>query len=168
MGFLIQILRHTPVWVYVLFVYLAWRGINACRPGDTSLAKLAVIPLLFLVWGLYEVARMYGWSAATFGIWCVAFLVGAGIGFAIVRVMPLSVDRRRGVIHRPADYTVLPLILLAFGTKYALNVTAIVSPQTLRDPDMRILGLVASGLFAGIFVGKFVVYARAYQRAPAG
>ena len=168
MEFLIQILRHTPVWVYVLFVYLVWRGINASRPGDTSLVKLAIIPALFLVWGLYEVTRMYGWSATTFGLWCLAFLVGAVIGHAIVRALKLNADRRRGVIHRPADYTVLPLILFAFGTKYTLNVMALVSPQTFQDPDMRIVGLLASGLFAGIFVGKFAVYARAYYQAPAG
>jgi hypothetical protein len=152
---LIRIVANTPLWVWPLFAYLVWRGIQAMKPGDTTLIKLAIMPAVFLVWGLYGLWRFYGFGFEGFGPWIVALLLGAVGGWLILRRQKLEIDRARGVVHHPADDTVLPLNLLAFGFKYAFGVMAVVSPQLLREVGFRLLDLGTSGLFAGIFLGKF-------------
>ena len=52
----------------------------------------------------------------------------------------------------------------------AIAVIAAVSPDLLREPAFRLADLGLSGLFSGVFVGKFAVYAGKYlaaSRAPA-
>lgn len=49
-----QILTHTPVWVWILFVFLITRGIKARQPATVTLEKLAIIPAIFLIWDIYD------------------------------------------------------------------------------------------------------------------
>ena len=51
---------HTPIWVYVLFVYLVSRGIKGLKPGDVNLKTLAIIPIVFTVWGGHQLVHLYG------------------------------------------------------------------------------------------------------------
>ena len=52
--FVVAMLVHTPVWVYVLLVFLLFRGIKARIPATVTLEKLALIPALFLFWDIYD------------------------------------------------------------------------------------------------------------------
>jgi hypothetical protein len=162
MEWTIQILAHTPWWVFALFAYLVWRGIRALSPADVSPYQLALIPALLTGWGLYDLTRRYGLDAAALAPWLVALAVGAVLGAAILRRAPLKGDRARGIVHRPADFTVLPLILLAFGIKYTFAVMAAISPELLQETGFRLADVAISGFFAGIFTGKFARYMKVY------
>ena len=158
-------LVHTPWWVYALFAFLVSRGVRAFQPADVSLYQLAVVPALLTGWGLYDLTGRYGLEIGRLAPWLAAFAVGVAIGLALLRGAPLTGDRARGIIHRPADYTLLPLILLAFGVKYMFAVMGAISPELLREAGFRLTDVGVSGLFAGIFVGKFARYMRAYLAA---
>jgi hypothetical protein len=162
MEWTIQILTHTPWWVYALFVFLVSRGIRACRPADVTLYQLALVPALLTGWGLTDLARRYGSAPAAFAPWLLALAVGIVAGAAILRAVPIRDDRARGIIHRPADFTVLPLILLAFGIKYTFAVMAAISPELLQETGFRLADVAISGFFAGIFTGKFARYMKVY------
>ena len=58
------ILTHTPVWVYVLLVFLISRGIKARKPATVALEKLAIIPAIFLIWDLYDMVMYREQSVA--------------------------------------------------------------------------------------------------------
>jgi hypothetical protein len=159
---IVQILTHTPWWVFLLFAFLVSRGIRAFKPAEVSPVQLAIVPAVFMIWGLAGLAERYGLDLGAFALWLAALAIGAAIGAAILRGAALKGDRTRGIIHRPADFTVLPLILVAFLSKYALAVTGAMSPEIASAAGFRIADLGVGGLFAGIFVGKFATYLRAY------
>lgn len=161
-----QILLHTPIWVYVLFVYLVMRGIRARKAGETTLLKLAIIPALLTIWGVTDLTRLYGLNLLSLCPWTVAFAAGALIGWMLLRGQRLDIDRSRGIIRRPPDFTVLPLVLLAFAAKYAFGVIAAAAPAMLTEPSFRLADLLSSGLFAGIFAGKFTSYATRFMKVP--
>src|SRR5579863_9452016 len=107
MEWIVQILVHTPWWVYALFAYLVSRGVRAFRPADVSLYQLALIPALLTGWGLYDLTQRYGLEIGTLAPWLAALAIGVAIGLALLRGAPLAGDRARGIVHRPADYTLL-------------------------------------------------------------
>jgi hypothetical protein len=162
---IVPILAHTPWWVFLIFIFLVYRGIRAFNPAESSVAQLAIVPAVFLVWGLAGLSERYGLDPSAFTLWLAALAIGAAIGAAILRGAALKGDRARGVIYRPADLTVLPLILAAFFAKYALAVTAARSPEIASAAEFRLADLGVSGLFVGIFAGKFATYLRAYLAA---
>ena len=70
-------------------------------------------------------------------------------------------------MHRPRDLTLLPLILAIFIVKYIFGAMGAISPALLMEPLFRTADLGLSGIFTGIFIGKFAVYAIRYFSAPA-
>lgn len=85
-------------------------------------------------------------------------LSGTGVGVYILRNASVRVERARGVIHRPADVTVLPLVLVVFVVKFAFCMMAAVAPDVVQQPLLRFIDIGLSGLFGGIFAGKFGIY----------
>lgn len=160
MDWTIAMARHTPAWVYVLLAYLIFIGIKAMKPGSAPLQKLAIIPVLFTVWGLAELIRHYRIDVATIGLWLAALGIGVAIGVALTFRRAITFDRAAGQLHFPGDYTLLPLILLTFAVKYVFGAIAATAPEKLNEPLFHALGIAAYGLFAGIFVGKFLIYLR--------
>jgi len=160
-----QYLSHTPWWVYVLFIYLVSRGLKAMKPGEVSLQKLAIIPVLFTLWSLRDLVRIYGVTTQSVSIWLVGILVGIAAGWLLVRNAAIRVDPASGVIHHPADYTLLPLIVFTFAVKYTFGVISATSPDLLQQPAYMLADLGLSGLFSGMFIGKFAVYAGRYFSA---
>jgi hypothetical protein len=162
MELIFQVLAHTPWWVFLLFAFLVSRGVRAFNPAEVRLSQLALLPAVFIVWGLAGLYQRYGLDVAALALWLVAAAIGAAIGLAILRKAPLKADRARGIVYRPADFTVLPLILVAFLAKYSLAVMAAMSPDLAASAGFRVADIGVSGLFAGIFVGKFAIYVKAY------
>lgn len=162
MEFLYAIVTKTPVWVYVLFIFLLLRGLKARKPAIVSLEKLAIIPLIFLFWDIYDLVARHQLTAIALLMWCAGLAVGACIGYKLVNPARIEAGREPRCISRHADYSVLPLMMIAFATKYILGVIAAISPDTLQQPGWLALSIVSGGLFAGIFVGKYLHYLRCY------
>lgn len=54
--------RAYPLVGICAFRLLVMRGLKARRPGETTLFKLAVIPVLLLLMGINELWRVFGFA----------------------------------------------------------------------------------------------------------
>ena len=160
--FITGVVSHTPIWVWVLFVFLISRGVKARKPATVTLEKLAIIPSIFLIWDIYDLVIYRQLSVATIALWMAGILAGAATGYVLIK--PTAINRAAAPrsIFRQADYTALPFMMLAFGVKYVLGVMNALSPQALQQPAMSALAIVSGGVFAGVFIGKFTRYVGVY------
>jgi hypothetical protein len=78
--FIIGVVSHTPVWVWVLFIFLISRGVKARKPATVTLEKLAIIPSIFLIWDIYDLVIYRQLSVATIALWMAGILAGAALG----------------------------------------------------------------------------------------
>lgn len=164
--FVLGMLEHTPVWVYLLFAFLLYRGIKARTPATVTLEKLALIPAIFLFWDIYDLITYRDPTVITYIQWTIGIISGAIIGYILINPDRLSRSSAPRSIHRPADYSALPFMLLAFGVKYVLGVLNATAPDVLRQPAMSALAIITGGMFAGVFVGKFTRYVSVWLRLP--
>ncbi|MCQ6311301.1 hypothetical protein GVI60_11840 [Citrobacter freundii] len=164
--FVLGMLEHTPVWVYLLFAFLLYRGIKARTPATVTLEKLALIPAIFLFWDIYDLITYRDPTLITYIQWTIGIISGAIIGYILINPDRLSRSSAPRSIHRPADYSALPFMLLAFGVKYVLGVLNATAPDVLRQPAMSTLAIITGGMFAGVFVGKFTRYVSVWLRLP--
>ncbi|AEN66075.1 hypothetical protein Entas_3356 [Enterobacter soli] len=166
--FLNGILTHTPVWVWVLFVFLISRGIRARKPATVTLEKLAIVPAIFLVWDIYDLVIYRQITVTTLALWVAGILAGAALGYVLIRSTAVARAAAPRSISRAADYTALPFMMLAFLVKYVLGVMSAISPQTLQQPAMSAFAIISGGVFAGVFIGKFIRYTSVFlARVPA-
>lgn len=156
-----HLLSNTPVWVWALLAFLLTRGIAAMKPGETSLARLAIVPALFTVWGLWSISHRFGTSWEAWGEWLVGIGAGAWLGWMLLRRATLTMNTATGKMWRSADYSLLPLLLVTFVVKYGFEVALSVSPTLSAEDSFRAAYLLISGGFTGIFIGKFLRYLRA-------
>ena len=164
--FVLDMLEHTPVWVYLLFAFLLYRGIKARTPATVTLEKLALIPAIFLFWDIYDLITYRDPTLITYIQWTIGIISGAIIGYILINPDRLSRSSAPRSIHRPADYSASPFMLLAFGVKYVLGVLNAIAPDVLRQPAISALAIITGGMFAGVFVGKFTRYVSVWLRLP--
>lgn len=139
----------------MLLVFLITRGIAAMKPGEASLAKLAIVPALFTAWGGWSISHRFGSSWEAWGEWVVGIGAGMGLGWVMLRRATLAMNTSTGKLRRSADYSLLPLLLLTFTVKYGFESALSVSPSLGADGSFRAAYLLLSGGFTGIFIGKY-------------
>lgn len=132
--FLTGVVTHTPVWVWVLFVFLITRGIKARKPAIVTLEKLAIIPAIFLFWDIYDLVVFRKLTVASSALWIAGLLAGAALGYLLIKQTAVTRAELPRSLYRQADYSALPLMMLAFGVKYVLGVMTAVSPPRCSSP----------------------------------
>ncbi len=149
-----SIISGTPVWVWILFVFLVLRGKKALQPRQMTPSRMLVIPLLFFVWAL--------WGIFTdLTLWPLAlgtFFLGLGAGFSGgwangARLAPATRNTTTGLIHRPGSPTTLFLVLVGFLAKYCLNVALALHPHFGSQTGFVALFGGVSGVVDGAFWG---------------
>jgi hypothetical protein len=161
------ILRGTPVWVWVLLVFLLSRGIKAFKGGTAPLGKLAIVPVVFAVWGIAHLAteRAAGWQAAV--AWVLGAVAGLLAGAFIARKTSFTVDRMQKTVTVPGSAVPLILILVTFASKFWLGVELAISAPVPVDSGYVVLDGLISGIVAGIFAGRFLVYCMRFRAREA-
>jgi hypothetical protein len=159
-------ISSTPVWVWGLLAFLITRGIAAMKSGETSLTKLAIVPALFTVWGIWSISHRFASSWGAWGEWLIGIGAGVGLGWFLLRRATLILNPSTGKLWRSADYSLLPLLLVTFAVKYGFESALAVSPALSADGSFRAAYLLLSGAFTGIFIGKYWRYLRASRIEP--
>ena len=133
-GFVIEMARQTPVWVWALFAFLMYRGTMALNGSVTSLPRLAIVPVAFAAWGLWSVATGSHEPGLSSLIWAASFAFGAMLGALRTARTPIQVDRPAGLVALPGSPMVLVLVLVVFSVKYALGAWAAIQPGAALSP----------------------------------
>ena len=75
---LLQILTHTPTWVFALFAVLLWMGITQLFPRRASLTRITVMPVVMTALAVYGVVSAFADTPWALAAWAtMALLVGA-------------------------------------------------------------------------------------------
>lgn len=163
---IVDALDDTPWWVYVLFFYLLSVGLKARRPGTRPLWKMAIMPVLLTVWGIYGLLVIFPVTPLSVAAWLVALAAGAAAGWAAMARAEIRVDREHGRVWTPGGNAVLVLILVIFSVKYAFGYAMGRWPQLAGEPAFYLVDLGVSGLIAGRFVGTLACLLRRYRTEP--
>ena len=150
---LIQILTHTPLYVWAILAFLVQRGMIAMRDRDLEIRKLVMIPAVMLVLSLQDMNAKFGLGGLALAAWAVA-----AAGMALLA--GLSGARRIEASNVPGSVRVrgsrLPLVMMmaVFFTKYVASVTLSVAPQLRHDTLFACAVCALFGVFNGWFLGR--------------
>jgi hypothetical protein len=146
------IISHTPHWVWILAAFLLYRGVKALQPREMTWPRMLLLPVLFLVWGLYDIVTQLHLPALALAAFAGALVLGASLGWLIA--MQQEPARRVGLlIYRPGTPVTLILIVIAFLSKYALSVAVAYHPDLAANAHYNLLYGALSGATDGIFWG---------------
>ncbi|PJI43814.1 DUF6622 family protein [Ferrovibrio sp.] len=165
LGYATGILANTPLWVWALLALLIWLGSLGLKSRRMALRRVAIVPVVFVIWGLSGLAARPFEAGIIAALWLGGLILGATLGLATGPQL-LGVDRTRREVELPASGWPLARNLIIFFAHYALIVTAAI--LTAQKAMLLQADIAVSGASAGYFIGWFVALLRQYRAAGAG
>ncbi len=151
---LIQIVLHTPGWVWGLFAALVALGLSQARDRELSTLRITLLPLAMIALSLSGVLTAFGHFPPALGGWA------AGVGVALTFARSLVAVRgarwlpASQAVFVPGSWLPLALIVALFIVKYAAGATLALHPALAVDATFAGTCSVAYGLFSGLFLAR--------------
>ena len=154
MTMLMQILSHTPKWVYATFFGLVWLGVRQMGSGQVGALRVSLVALSMGALSLAGVISAFGDTAAHLLAWAAA---AALVAFIVLR-RPLPPGTRYDAATRSFHVvgSALPMALMMgiFFTKYTVGVLQVMQPQLMRQAAFATAICALYGAFAGTFAAR--------------
>jgi hypothetical protein len=148
---IVEILEHTPVWVWIVFGALMLLGLQQSRTRDVSIARATILPIVMIVLSLSGVIGAFGSVPLALLAWA------AGVGLSLtlvgraVAVRGAARSTRPGHLMIPGSFIPVMLILAVFITKYSAGVALAINPSLATNTAVAVTLSAVYGLFAGLF-----------------
>lgn len=149
---------QTPWWVYVLFIYLVIKGINASKLRVVSFIKLTILPLIFIALSVHTLMTAFNINATVIVVWILSIALGSVFGWILICRHHFKVDRKKLLIQIPGSWLTLILILAIFVSKYYFGYQISSDPSLVHHTGFKFSMLSISGVCTGLFVGRLLCY----------
>jgi hypothetical protein len=148
---IIDILQHTPVWVWVVLAAVLCLGFLQVRDREVSRSRAVTLPCLFILLSLSAVLRSPSSSALPLAGWVLGFALAWSLGFPLVAVRGAQWLAESARIHVPGSWVPLTLMGGLFLLKYGVGIAMSVDPTVHAHVAFLVVTNVAYGGFAGAF-----------------
>jgi hypothetical protein len=151
---LMQILRGTPNWVYLLFVGLIALGYLQSRPRELAPVMLAVLPAALGVFSLSRVLAVFGPALPGLAAWAAGTAAALLLNRALKQPAGARWSAATGTFHVPGSWVPLALMMAVFFARYALAVSLVMAPGLAHSAVFAIAASFAFGLLSGMFLAR--------------
>jgi hypothetical protein len=153
---LIQILLHTPRWVFVLFFALLALGVSQLFSREVPLRRASMLPVAMVGLSLYGVVSAFHAQPLALAAWAACGAVTVALTLRVPLPAAVRYEPATRSFAMPGSVVPLALMMGVFFTKYAAGVVFSQAPQLTADAAIA-LGLSALyGVFSGLFLGRAV------------
>ena len=162
----IEILLHTPWWLYVLFAYILYVGIKATKLRSVPVLQLFIAPGIFTVLSIHTLVGRIGDHFLYIIPWAIATIIGIAIGRIEMHRLNILVDRKNHLLKIPGSAFTLILFLVFFGSKYYYGFMSSTEPERVKEIQFVIYILLVSGIGTGIMWVRGLGYFFKYVKNP--
>lgn len=152
---IIEILTHTPLWVYGLFVGLIFVGWQQTRERYVKQPTLLILPLGMLALSFFGATSSFGYSLTIMLLWLAGVLSSTIIGLLLFSASSASYQALSASFKVPGSWWPMIFIMAIFFTKYTVGVLTSIKPELFANAAL-VLSLAA---FYGILSGTFIARA---------
>jgi hypothetical protein len=155
---LLDIVTHTPLWVWALFALVLYMGYQRTRDRVVPLWRIAILP------GVMLVLAATGWvnaGIATLPAIAVGVVIGGVAGWLLERE---GATRRlpHGKLWLRGEWWSFLQILVILSFRYTITVVAAVNPVLNGDSTWHQGTLLISSLLTALFIGRAAARLRVY------
>ena len=162
-SWMVQIISHTPVYVWLLLAYLVRNGWKAREDYVISWKSLLIMPAVMFVWSMYSTVIRHG--SITMIVWALSLTIGIWLGALTVRKLKLRFDKQRNLIAIAGNWTPMILSMTIFSLRYFLGVMYGMHPDLTGSHSTLAIECVAT-IISGMFTGRLLGYYQKSRIAP--
>ena len=149
-----QILTHTPKWVFALFAGLVVLGLKQMLPSRAGLNRITIIPLAMTCLSLFGVTSVFGDSPQALLTWVVGAAITFALNFQFSSSSQIRYDAANRSFYLPGSAVPLALFMGIFFTKYAVGISVGMQPALAHDASFALVVAGLYGGFSGIFLSR--------------
>ena len=164
---LVQILKHTPLWVFGLFFGLAYIGSLQSKTRLVSRHRLAILPIAMLCLSFLGVWSSFGHNLTALAPWACALIAVVTFSLALAPPRSVSYSPASKLFTVPGSWVPLALMMCIFFTKYAVAVARALNPDSSNSFAFVAVICTIYGLYSGIFLARALRVARVAKQPPA-
>jgi hypothetical protein len=151
---LLQILRHTPEWVYAVFLGLIVLGLIQSRPREVAPLMVAILPVALGVFSLTRVLSAFGPEPLALAAWAAGTAAALLVNRALKQPAGAHWSTASGTFHVPGSWVPLALMMAVFFARYALAVSQVMTPELAHSAGFAAAASFGFGLLSGIFLAR--------------
>ena len=151
-----QILIHTPLWVYGLFIVLVAFGLQQTRSRNVNAVLAYFLPLGMIALSLAGINSSFGIRPAPIAMWAIGLLVVTVIGFKRFRDDRVTFTRSSRSFFIPGSWTPFFVIMAIFFTKYVFAVIQAFDAEVVTTKAFVAALSLAYGCFSGYFSSRAI------------
>jgi hypothetical protein len=150
---LIQILTHTPLYVWAILAFLLWRGVAEMRDRELTLRRMLILPLVMLGLSLNDMALKFDLGAPLIAAWSAGCAAAMLLAWRFGRTRIAAGSAPDSVLVRGS---VMPLVLMLaiFLTKYITSIVLVIQPQLAHQLAVAATICLVFGVFNGVLLGR--------------
>ena len=153
---ILQIVTHTPAWVFGLLVLLLVFGYMQTRTRTVGKVPALLLPAGMIALSLAGVYSSFGFTPLPLATWAVAYTLATFVGYTFFRDERIHYQAADGKFFMPGSWVPLLVIMAIFVAKYGYGVLNAMHAELLSSPVL-IGGLSAVyGLLSGYFSARAV------------
>lgn len=158
---MIQILSHTPIWVFILFVVLVGFGLQQAISRSVNLLRAYFLPAGMIALSLAGVLSSFGLKPAPIALWGLGLVLTVTLGYKLFPQKGIVFYPDKKSFFVPGSMVPLVVIMAIFITKYSVAVMMSLHNPLLVNPGFILLLSFAYGCFSGYFASRALTLVKA-------
>lgn len=157
----LQIVMHTPPWVFALLAGLIVFGLMQVRTRGVAMWLALLLPAAMLVLSLSGVVQYVGPSPTALAAWAVGIVAGTTLSLKAIGRNIAAYDAAKGRLTVAGSWVPLLVILGIFCVRYAMGVARAMNFEAVRDANVQLAVSFLLGAFSGYFLARGIRFWRA-------
>jgi hypothetical protein len=154
---IIEIIRHTPVWVFLILAGLVYLGVRRIRSSEIPARQLLALPIAMTCFSLFGLWQTFGTSVVAATAWTLVFASLLAAGWTLPTNSGVQYSAASRSIRVPGSWIPLALMMTIFFLRYVVAVLLAMHPSLrLETPFIAGIGAVY-GLSSGCFAARALI-----------
>jgi hypothetical protein len=148
------IFSHIPSFVWAIFAALIVMGVIQSRDQFASAKRLLILPLAWMVLGVWGIYSAFGLQAAPLAAWAMGMAVSATLVLRSGWPGGARFDAERQLFFVPGSWLPMGLMMGIFVGKFALGMSLAMQPAVAHHLAAALGFSLTFGLLSGTFLGR--------------
>lgn len=160
----LEIIKNTPIWVFVLFVGLVFLGYSQSKDRVITIKKVFILPFAMSILSIFGVISAFGITKTSLVLWFMGTITSILLCLKLLSSKNIKYDNKTKSYFIPGSWTPMVFILIIFFTKYFVGVVIAKQLPIINAFEFIVIISFLYGLLSGLFLAKCILIVKSKDR----
>jgi hypothetical protein len=151
---MMQIVTHTPAWVFILFVVLLVFGFLQTRNRNVKFIFAYLLPIGMVILSFVGVISSFGLELMPISLWLAGVFMLSLLGYKLFPLKGIVYNLESKSYSIPGSWLSFGVIMAIFFTKYSVAVIKATNISLINNSFFVFVLCLAYGAFSGFFISR--------------